>query len=93
MNERMLSVLTRSALLMLLLLLPVGTDVEAAPEGQITWAAPFSISPTFFDPAEYQGSISSMMTFYALHDALLKPMPGSAMAPGLAESWTAHGTT
>ena len=89
MNERMLSVLTRSALLMLLLLPPVGTDVEAAPEGQIAWAAPFSISPTFFDPAEYQGSISSMMTFYALHDALLKPMPGNAMAPGLAESWTA----
>ena len=32
--------------------------------------------------------ISSMMTFYALHDALLKPMPGRAMAPGLAESWS-----
>jgi peptide/nickel transport system substrate-binding protein len=61
--------------------------VEAAPEGQIVWAAPFSIFPTLFDPAEYQGSISSMMTFYALHDALLKPMPGRAMSPSLAESW------
>ena len=89
MNERMLSALTRSALVTLLLLRTGGTAVEAAPEGQIAWAAPFSISPTFFDPAEYQGSISSMMTFYALHDALLKPMPGNAMAPGLAESWTA----
>jgi len=59
----------------------------AAADGQLTWAAPFSILPTFFDPAEYQGSISAMMTFYALHDALLKPMPGQAMAPGLAESW------
>jgi len=29
-----------------------------------------------------------MMTFYALHDALLKPMPGNAMAPGLAQSWS-----
>jgi len=75
-------------LLTLTLLLSARTGVEAAPEGQITWAAPFSISPTLFDPAEYQGSITSMMTFYALHDALLKPMPGHAMAPGLAESWS-----
>ena len=67
--------------LSLLLLLPAGVGVEAAPEGQIIWAAPFSLSPTLFDPAEYQGSITSMMTFYALHDALFKPMPGRPMAP------------
>jgi peptide/nickel transport system substrate-binding protein len=89
MNARMLPMLIRCALAMLLFLLSVVGGVEAAPDGQITWAAPFSMSPAFFDPAEYQGSISSMMTFYALHDALLKPMPGSAMAPGLAESWSA----
>jgi hypothetical protein len=28
------------------------------------------------------------MVLYALHDALLKPMPGNAMAPSLAESWS-----
>src|SRR6266446_6407945 len=28
------------------------------------------------------------MFLYALHDALVKPMPGNAMAPSLAESWT-----
>src|SRR5687767_3648166 len=86
MTER---ILNRCALVTLLVFAPPVTDVEAAPAGQIAWAAPFSMSPTFFDPAEYQGSISSMMTFYALHDALIKPMPGSAMAPGLAESWNA----
>jgi peptide/nickel transport system substrate-binding protein len=89
MNERISQALHRCALPILLLLLPVGALVEAAPAGQMTWAAPFSMSPTAFDPADYQGSISSMMTFYALHDALLKPMPGSTMAPGLAESWSA----
>ena len=26
---------------------------------------------------------------YALHDALVKPMPGQSAAPSLAESWTA----
>ena len=28
------------------------------------------------------------MVLYAMHDALVKPMPGKAMAPSLAESWT-----
>ena len=28
------------------------------------------------------------MVLYALHDALVKPMPGNAMAPSLAESWS-----
>jgi len=88
MNQRNGRALLPCALLALTLLLRAAAGVEAAPEGQITWAAPFSISPTLFDPAEYQGSITSMMTFYALHDALFKLMPGQAMAPGLAESWS-----
>jgi peptide/nickel transport system substrate-binding protein len=87
MSGCMIRALILCALLTLMLLPPPG--IEAAPDGHLTWAAPFSILPTLFDPAEYQGSISSMMTFYALHDALLKPMPGQAMAPGLAESWSA----
>src|SRR3989442_16038915 len=28
------------------------------------------------------------MIYYALHDALAKPMPGQLLAPSLAESWT-----
>ena len=28
------------------------------------------------------------MVIYALHDAMLKPMPGNPVAPGLAESWS-----
>jgi peptide/nickel transport system substrate-binding protein len=69
------------------LLVPAGA--EPSPEGQMTWAVPFSIAPALFDPADYQGSITSMMTFYALHDALFKPMPGRGVAPALAESWSA----
>src|SRR5688572_33317929 len=60
----------------------------AAPEGTMTWAVHISIAPAWFDPGEHAGIITSMMTFYALHDALVKPMPGNAMAPSLAESWT-----
>src|SRR5205807_913920 len=64
---------------------PAGQRSEA-PAGQMTWAVHISIAPTFFDPAEVPGVISPFMVIYALHDALVKPMPGKAMAPSLAES-------
>src|SRR5438093_661705 len=47
-----------------------------------------SLAPTWFDPAEHTGIITLMMVLYAVHDALVKPMPGNPMAPSLAESWT-----
>ena len=60
-----------------------------APAGQITFAITVTLAPTWFDPAETPGVITPFLTLYALHDALVKPMPGNAWAPGLAESWTA----
>jgi len=60
----------------------------AAPEGQMTWAAHISLAPTWFDPAETSGIITPFMVIYALHDAMLKPMSGDPVAPGLAESWS-----
>jgi peptide/nickel transport system substrate-binding protein len=62
--------------------------VSAAPEGQLTWAVHISLAPTWFDPAETPGMITPYMVLYALHDALVKPMPGQPRAPGLAESWS-----
>ncbi len=59
------------------------------PEGQITFAVHVSLAPSWFDPAETPGVITPFLTLYALHDALVKPMPGNAWAPSLAESWTA----
>ncbi len=74
----------------LLLLLPVlgASPAAAAPEGQITWAVHVSLAPTWFDPAETSGIITPYMLLYALHDAVVKPMPGNAVAPSLAESWS-----
>jgi peptide/nickel transport system substrate-binding protein len=60
----------------------------AAPEGQMTWAVHVSIAPLWFDPAETPGIITPYMFLYALHDAVLKPMPGNPYAPSLAESWS-----
>src|SRR5438552_10579330 len=62
---------------------------RAAPEGQLTWAVHVTLAPTWFDPAETSGIITPFMFLYALHDALVKPMPGNPMSPSLAESWTA----
>jgi peptide/nickel transport system substrate-binding protein len=61
----------------------------AAPEGQLTWGVHVGLAPTWFDPAETPGIGTPFMILYALHDALVKPMPGNAMAPSLAESWSA----
>jgi peptide/nickel transport system substrate-binding protein len=61
----------------------------APPEGTVTWAVHVSLAPTWFDPAEMPGIITPFMVFYALHDAVVKPMPGGAMTPSLAESWSA----
>src|SRR5437764_14120503 len=63
-------------------------SVAATPQGQMTWAVHVSLAPTWFDPAETPGIGTPFMILYALHDALVKPMPGNAMAPSLAESWS-----
>lgn len=56
--------------------------------GQVTWAIHVTIAPTWFDPAETPGVITPYMFLYALHDALVKPMPGNPMAPSLATKWS-----
>src|SRR5881296_3929585 len=59
-----------------------------APTGEMVWGAHISLAPTWFDPAETSGIITPFMVIYALHDAMLKPMPGNPVAPSLAESWS-----
>jgi len=61
----------------------------AAPSGQLTWGIHVSLAPAWFDPAETQGIITPYMVLYALHDAMVKAMPGQPQAPCLAESWSA----
>ena len=59
------------------------------PQGQLTWGIHVSLAPTWFDPADTQGIITPFMVLYALHDAMVKALPGQPMAPCLAQSWTA----
>jgi peptide/nickel transport system substrate-binding protein len=60
---------------------------QAEPSGQMTWAVHVTIAPTWFDPAETPPVITPYMLMYAMHDALVKPMPGNTMAPSLAVTW------
>jgi len=71
-------------------LVSVGASpANAAPEGQITWGVHTTLVPGWFDPVDLPGVITPYMLLYALHDAVVKPMPGKTSTPSLAESWTA----
>src|SRR5512136_2871641 len=80
-------VLFTTMLVVLISIIGVSTG-GAAPEGQMTWAVHVSLAPTWLDPAETEGIITPFMVLYALHDALVKPMPAGDNTPSLAESWT-----
>ena len=77
-----------SVLALVLTLIAALAPLPAAAQSQLTWAVHISLSPVWFDPAEHTGIITIMMVLYAVHDAMVKPMPGNPMAPSLAESWT-----
>src|SRR3989475_7715155 len=77
-----------TALLILTILSGGMAPAAAAPEGQMTWGVHISLAPTWFDPAETTGIVTPFMLMYALHDAIVKPLPGNPLAPSLAESWT-----
>jgi peptide/nickel transport system substrate-binding protein len=61
---------------------------QTKPEGEMRWALYVTLSPTWFDPGEVTGQLTPFWVLYALHDALVKPMPGNLLSPSLAESWT-----
>jgi peptide/nickel transport system substrate-binding protein len=61
---------------------------QRSPEGQLLLSVSFTIAPTYLDPSEATQVVASAYFLYALHDALIKSLPGNPMAPALAESWT-----
>jgi peptide/nickel transport system substrate-binding protein len=61
---------------------------QSKPEGEMRWALYVTLAPLWFDPGEVAGQITPFWVLYAIHDALVKPMPGNLMTPSLAESWT-----
>src|SRR5262245_50830697 len=50
------------------------------PSGQMTWAIHVTLAPAWLDPSETPALVTPYMLLYAVHDALLKPMPDHSMA-------------
>src|SRR5262245_28359889 len=61
---------------------------KGEPTGQMVWAIHVTIAPTWFDPAETTGIITPYMFVYAMHDALVQPLPDNPMSPSLAAKWS-----
>ncbi len=89
-NDRRSSLTRRDLLVTAALgLATVPRRAAAASLDQLTWGVHVSLAPTWFEPAEASGIITPFLVLYALHDALVKPMPDQPLAPSLAESVTA----
>jgi peptide/nickel transport system substrate-binding protein len=77
-------------ILVIALLLGAGLTPAAAqakPEGEMRWALYVTLAPAWFDPAEVVGVLTPFWVLNAMHDAVVKPMPGNHQTPSLAESW------
>src|SRR6266850_4069238 len=62
---------------------------QAAPAGEAVIAWHVTIAPTWFDPSTAPAQITPFGILFALHDALVRPLPGKGkMSPSLAESWS-----
>jgi peptide/nickel transport system substrate-binding protein len=71
-----------------LLLVTLATPAFAqTPSGKIVVAWHVTISPSWFDPSTAPPQITPFGMLYTLHDALVRPYPGTKMGPSLAESW------
>ena len=65
-----------------------GATGQPTPTGEAVMAWPVTISPTWLDPSTAPPQITPFGMLYALHDALVRPLPGQKMGNSLAESWT-----
>src|SRR3989454_3023288 len=81
---------SRAGALPFLPLLPLGGRVppHAAPEGTMPGGPHVTLALRWLDPAETEALITPFMVLYAIHDALVKPMPAGPNSPSLAESWS-----
>ena len=74
----------------LVLATPIAARAQSgkASPGEMRWALHVTLASRWLDPAETEAFSTPFMVMYALHDAMLKPMPAGLTSPSLAESWT-----
>src|SRR5215831_13857297 len=64
----------------------VAGQPSSAAEAVMAW--PITISPAWFDPSTAPPQITPFGILYAIHDALVRPLPGQRMGNSLGESWS-----
>jgi len=69
------------------LALGVSPAIGAPPAGEAVMAWHVTLAPTWFDPSTAPPQITPFGMLYAIHDALVRPLPGQKMGASLAESW------
>ena len=78
-------VLSLAAALLLAAPAPV---LAQTPAGEVTVSFHVTVTPAWLDPSTAPPQITPFGVLYAVHDALVRPLPGQKMGPSLAESWT-----
>ena len=82
----------RMFLLISMLMCTIGllqsAQAQSTPSGELVYAMHVTLSPSWFDPTETPAQITPFGILYALHDAVVRPLPGERMGPALAESWS-----
>jgi peptide/nickel transport system substrate-binding protein len=77
-----------SILAALLILGTAARGSAQAPAGEIAVSFHVTLAPSWFDPSTVPPQITPFGVLYAIHDALVRPLPGQKMGASLAESWT-----
>jgi peptide/nickel transport system substrate-binding protein len=66
---------------------PAPAQATKPSAGEMRWGLHVTLAARWLDPAETEAFSTPFMVMYAVHDAMLKPMPGGLTTPSLAESW------
>jgi peptide/nickel transport system substrate-binding protein len=77
-----------AAILAVVLVTGVRPAAAVPPSDTMVLGLHVTLVSRWLDPGETEALITPFMVLYALHDALVKPMPAGITTPSLAESWS-----
>ena len=80
--------IARALVALALVLFACAVPAAAAADSTMTIAVHVTLVNRWLDPGDTEALITPFMVLYAIHDALVKPMPAGDNTPSLAESWT-----
>ena len=76
-----------TGMILCVLVLGISGGAAVAAPGEAVMAWHVTLAPTWFDPSTAPPQITPFGMLYAIHDALVRPLPGQKMGNSLAESW------